>query len=76
MAAGACEIVDEREDYDQLVPGREIVVFHDGDDLLSKIEYYIQHEQERRQIGEAGHRMAQRQYSMKYSLNQILAESR
>lgn len=75
MAAGSCEIVDERLDYDQLVPGRDVVVFHDGEDLMMKIGYYINHVKERQQIVENGRRMAQSRYSLRHSLKQILART-
>ncbi len=36
--------------------GRELVVYHDNQDLLEKIDYYLAHEDERARIAQAGQR--------------------
>jgi spore maturation protein CgeB len=46
----------EIEDY--FIPGKEIALFATIDDLERQITYYLGHENERKQIAEAGHRRA------------------
>ena len=42
MATKSFELMDEREEYGAIIqPGRNVVVYHDVDDLLQKIEYYV-----------------------------------
>lgn len=43
--------------------GKEIVIYHNVDDLLTKIRYYLAHDKERGQIAEAGHRRALSQHT-------------
>lgn len=54
LAVGGFELVDQREDYDILRPGQDLVSFTDAYDLLRKIRYYLIHDEERRMIGEKG----------------------
>jgi len=50
-ACGTLQIVDEREDIAQYyTPGVEIVTFSSPEDLAAKVNYYLEHEEERQQI--------------------------
>lgn len=42
--------------------GREIDVFHDADELVEKVRYYLVHEEERETMAERAHRRAIEQY--------------
>ena len=44
---------DNLEDY--YLPDREVVCFDDNNDLVSKIKYYLEHEEERVAIAQAGY---------------------
>lgn len=53
--AGALLLTDDAEVLDRLFdPGREVVTYADADDLAEKIAYYLEHEDERAGIAEAG----------------------
>lgn len=45
------------------VPGTEYVTYTDMDDLVAKIQYYLEHEDERQQIAQAGYARYHREYS-------------
>lgn len=73
LATGTCEIVDERRDYDKLVPAKDLLVYHDEENLLAQIDYYLQHESERRNIAQHGQRTVSAYYSQDKALTTILA---
>ena len=50
------ENVPHLEDF--FVPGREIGVFSDTDDLIAQVRYWLDHPDERAAVTEAGHRRA------------------
>ncbi|WP_438448217.1 CgeB family protein [Gorillibacterium sp. sgz5001074] len=53
--SGAFQLTDERLDLPQwYVPGVEIVTFNSPGDFLAKVEYYLTHEEERREIALRG----------------------
>jgi spore maturation protein CgeB len=49
-----CQYIDGIEDV--LIPGKEIVTFRTGDEMRELIHYYLNHEEERRAIANAGMR--------------------
>jgi spore maturation protein CgeB len=53
--SGALQLTDMRADLPQFyVPGEEIVVYENPADLVEKIEYYLQNEEERQRIAMKG----------------------
>lgn len=71
LAAGAFEIVDMRSGYlGDIQPGKALVEFKGIDDLLKKIEYYLDNDEERETIAKYGYE--HNIYSMEYSLRQVL----
>ncbi len=56
------------EHHDNLIkyfePGKEIVTFHDENDLISKIDYYLKHPEEREKIAAAGQARCLGEHSM------------
>ncbi|MCL5962157.1 MAG: glycosyltransferase, partial [Chloroflexi bacterium] len=73
-ASGALMLTDSGANglNDLFEVGREVVVFKDDDDLLEKIAYYLAHEDERRQIAEAGHRRTQAQHTYVHRVRALL----
>lgn len=55
------------------IPGQDFVYFEDADDMISKIDYYLSHENERRDIAEAGAHKARTVYSLQSVFNRIFA---
>lgn len=60
---------DNLEEY--FVPGKEIAVFTDTDDLIDKVRYYLRHEDERETIREAGYRRALREHTFEKRFRKI-----
>ncbi|MEY8515831.1 glycosyltransferase [Lachnospiraceae bacterium 29-84] len=52
--------------------GRDLDVFASEDELIEKIGYYLEHEDERRQIAENGRQKAKDQYSLEARIRQML----
>jgi len=54
-ASATLQLTDVREDIEQhYVPGKEIVTYDSPEDLAAKAEYYLIHEEERREIALRG----------------------
>ena len=66
------DYVDELENYFDI--GREIVCYKDREDLVQKIKYYLEHENERRQIAENGYRACLEQHPWINRFRDILKE--
>lgn len=73
LGAGALELVDTREDFRQLIPGKDLVVYKDEDDMIAKIDHILSHYEDYQPIIESGHKKAMEHYSMHKSLEKILA---
>lgn len=56
------------------IPGKEIVIFHNEDDLLEKTRYYLTHDREREEIAEKGYQRAhsERGYDVKPAVEDLL----
>lgn len=55
------EYMEEIEEF--FLPGKEIVCYHDKEDLVEKVGYYLSHDNEREEIRRAGHRRATNQHT-------------
>lgn len=64
--------------YDELAdffePGKEIVFFYDKKDLLEKARYYLEHEDQREAIRQAGLRRARAQHTWQKRLQSVFCE--
>ncbi len=57
MAAGGFLISNYQKELEELfVPGKEIVLYHNEEELLELVEYYLTHEEERKEIARNGQR--------------------
>ncbi|SDP05166.1 glycosyltransferase family protein [Selenomonas ruminantium] len=54
LAAGAFQLVDERQYYDQCEVGRDIVSYQDEASLIEKVSYYLENDEVRDNIAVAG----------------------
>ena len=70
MATGSFELIDERDDYDEMIPNVDFVVYTDLIDLKKKIKYYLI-DDNRICIAEKGyHKM--RKYCLENVLRKVL----
>lgn len=73
MGAGGFVISNyQAEIPEHFVPGEDIVLYDSIPDLLSKIEYYLEHEEERIQIANNGYEKVKELHSYDVRLTQIL----
>jgi spore maturation protein CgeB len=76
-AAGTFELVDHQTRLDEfLVPGREVVCWHDAAELCAQISYYLQHPEERLAIAAAGHQRVHREHRFQDRCARLLAWAR
>ena len=54
------------------VPGKEIVTYKDKNDLVNKIHYYLEHEEEREKLAEKTYQKSVKLYSYKTLLKSVL----
>ena len=73
-AAGAFQLVDERSLLaDCFVPGEEIITFSSESELRQKIDYYLEHPEEREAIANRGRERALRDHTYEKRLEQMLS---
>lgn len=56
---------------DYFIPDEDLVIYEDLDDLIYKIRYYLQHEDERLKIAENGYEKVKRLYTYEHRLKKI-----
>lgn len=71
MSVGAFCLVDARDDYDDIVVGRDIDVYRDADELIEKIKFWLANDVARERIAANGGVLARAQYSMAESLKKV-----
>jgi spore maturation protein CgeB len=72
-AAGACQLVDWKDDLGTLFkPGDEVVVYRDLAELRRRLEYYLAHPDEAREIGENARRRALAEHTLRHRIEEIL----
>ncbi len=73
LGAGGFLLSNYQEDFfDFFVPGEDFDFFDGTDDLLSKIEYYLSHEKERKDIAENGLRKVAENHTYLHRINTML----
>lgn len=60
---------DDMENY--FIPEKEIVIYHDTPELIKKIRYYLEHEEERMNISKAGYERAIKEHTYEARLKEI-----
>lgn len=72
-ACGAFQLTDVREDLGRLyTPGYDIATYSSAEDLIRQIDYYLRHEEERRQIALRGLRRTWTEHIFPLRLKQML----
>lgn len=59
---------------EMFLPDKEIVLFHSKEELISKIEYYLTHEEERKAIADAAYQKAIHTYEVKAGFKKIIEQ--
>src|SRR5436190_458882 len=76
-AAGACQVVDLKDDLPQLFkPGEEVVAFRDLPELRRHLSYYLAHPDEARAIGDNARRRALAEHTARHRIDEMLAAMR
>ena len=76
-AAGACQVVDLKDDLPQLFkPGEEVVAFRDLPELRRHLSYYLAHPDEARAIGDNARRRALAEHTARHRIDEMLAAIR
>ncbi|QJD84068.1 CgeB family protein [Cohnella herbarum] len=72
-ASGTLQLTDWREDIAQFyVPGVEIVTYDSPEDMAAKVDYYLEHEEERQEIALRGLYRTLRDHTYVSRLNQLM----
>jgi len=73
-AAGACQVVDLKDDLrDLLKPGEEIVAYRDLGELRRQLDFYLAHPDEARAIGANARRRALAEHTLRHRIEEMLA---
>lgn len=74
MGAGGFLLTNFQSDFlDFFVPGEDFVYYDSQEDLLDKIAYYLEHEEERAQIAENGLRRIREHHTYRHRVEEMLA---
>ena len=73
-AAGACQVVDLKDDLPHLFkPGEEVVAYRDLADLKRQLAYYLAHPDEAHAIGENARRRALAEHTLRHRVDAMVA---
>ena len=73
-AAGACQVVDLKDDLrDLFKPGQEVVGYRDLGELRRALDHYLAHPDEARAIGENARRRALAEHTLRHRIEEMLA---
>ena len=71
---GACLVTDMKDNLSQLFePGREIVAYTSAEDCVEKVRYFLEHEDERAAIAQAGQQRTLREYTFYHRMQELVA---
>jgi spore maturation protein CgeB len=72
-AAGACQVVDYKEDLATLFkPGEEVLAYRDLPELRRQLDYYLARPDEARAIGENARRRAVAEHTLRHRIEEML----
>lgn len=74
MGAGGFLLTNFQSDFlDFFTPNEDYVYYEDEDDLIRKIDYYLEHEEKRGRIAENGHEKVRKNHSFEKCLSDIFS---
>ena len=72
-ACGAFQLIEQKEDLQNyFVEGEEIITFTNENDLIDKIHFYIEENEQRKEIGEKGRRRVWEEHTMYHRVRTIM----
>jgi len=72
-ASRSFELTDARRDVDKfLAPGKEIVIYKDENEFKELVDYYLENNEERNRIAQAGYDRVVKEHTMKHRVQKIL----
>ena len=66
-----CEYAPGLEHFFEV--GKEIDIFHDKEELLEKVKYYLVHEEEREKIAQKGYERALKDYAVEQAVPKLIS---
>lgn len=73
LGAGGFQLVDYKKKIEEFFTiGQEIVCYENENDLLNKIEYYLENDSERKRIAQRGHDLVKKKHTYKHRAETIL----
>jgi spore maturation protein CgeB len=73
-AAGACQVVDLKDELPHLFkPGEEVIAYRDLAELRRHLTYFLAHPDETRAIGANAHRRALAEHTVRHRVEEIIA---
>lgn len=73
MGAGGFLLTNYQEDFlNFFVPGEDFVYYEDADDLVKKVKYYLEHDNERDEIARTGYSKIREEHTFRKRWQQIL----
>ena len=73
-AAGACQVVDQKEELAALFkPGEEVVAYRDLDEMKKHLTHYLTHPDEARAIGESALKRALKEHTLRHRIEEMVA---
>lgn len=73
MGCGGFLITNYQEEFlDYFIPDEDFVFYSDYDDLMSKVEYYLNHEEERKRIAKNGHDKVKKYHTFEHRLQEMI----
>ena len=74
MGAGGFLLTNFQADLlDYFIPDEDFVYYEDQNDLIKKVDYYLEHDEKRKQIAENGHQKVARNHSYEKCLTDIFS---
>ena len=71
---GTMLLTDEKDNLGELfAPGRELVTYRDENELVERVNHYLQHDRERREIAAAGQARTLREHTYRHRMKELLA---
>lgn len=75
MGTGSCLLTDRIPTIEDLfIDGKEIVLYDNFDDMVEKAKYYIEHDNERQSIAEAGYKKIMNGHTILHRVDMMLEE--